>query len=49
MKTHPQHSHLKTMILLGIMMKRYGFSLRRMVAELHYRGGSRKVAGLKHV
>lgn len=48
-KTHPQHSHLKTVILLGIMMKRYGFSLRRMVAELHYRGGSRKAAGLKHV
>ena len=49
MKTHPQYRHLKTVILLGIMMKRYGFSLRGMIKELYYRSGSRKAAGLKHV
>lgn len=49
MKTHPQHRHLKTAILLGIIMRRYGFSLRRVMAELHYRSGSREAAGLKYV
>ena len=48
-KNHPEYMHLKTVLLLGIMMKRYGFSLRRMIGELHYRKGSRKAAGLKHV
>ena len=48
-KTHPQYGHLKTALLLGIMMKRYGFSHRGMIAELHYRSGSRKAAGLRHV
>ena len=48
-KTHPQYRHLKTVLLLGIMMKRYGFSLRRMIKKLYYRSGSRKAAGLKHV
>lgn len=47
MKAHPQYRHLRTVVLLGIMMKRYGFSLRGMVAELHHRGGSRRAAGLK--
>ena len=42
MKTHPQHRHLKTVILLGIMMKRYGFSPRGMIRELYYRSGSRR-------
>ena len=49
MKTRPQYRHLKTVILLGIMMKRYGFSLRGMIKELYCRSGSRKAAGLKHV
>ena len=40
-KTHPEYRHLKT--ILGIMMKRYGLSLRRIV-ELHFRKGSRKAA-----
>ena len=48
-KIHPQYKHLETVILLGIMMKRYGFSLRGMITELYYRKGARKAAGLKHV
>ena len=48
-KRHPEHMHLKTVLLLGITMKRYGFSIRRMIGELHYRRGSRKAVGLKHV
>ena len=49
MKAHPEHKHLKTVIILGVMMKRYGFLLRRMMSELYFRRGSRKAAGLKHV
>ena len=49
MRTRLQHRHLKTVILLGIMMKRYDFSLRGVRKELYYRSGSRKAAGLKHV
>ena len=49
LKEHPKHKHLKTVIILGIMMKRYGFSLRGMIAELYFRRGSRKAAGLKDV
>ena len=49
MKAHPEHKHLKAVIILGIMMKRYGFSLRGMIAELYFRRGSRKAAGLKRV
>ena len=41
--------HLKTVLPLGITMKRYGFSIRRMIGELHYRRGSRRAVGLKHV
>ena len=37
------------MIILGVMTKRYGFSLRGMMAELYFRRGSRKAAGLKDV
>ena len=49
MKEHPEHKHLKTVIILSVMMKRYGFSLRWMIAELYFRRGSRKAAGLKRV
>ena len=49
MKEHPEHKHLKTVIILGVMMKRYGFLFRRMIAELYFRRGSRKAAGLKDV
>ena len=49
MKAHPEHGHLTTVVVLGIMMKRYGFSLRRMIGELQHRRGSRKAAGLKRV
>lgn len=31
------------------MMEWYGFSLRRMIGELHHKGGSRKAIGLKYV
>ena len=49
LKEHPEHKRLKTVIILGIMMKRYGFSLRGMISELYFRRGSRKAAGLKDV
>ena len=32
-KRHPEHMHLKTVLLLGVTMKRYGFSIRRMAGE----------------
>ena len=48
-KRHPEHMRLKTVLPLGITMKRYGFSIRRMIGELHYRRGSRREVGLKHV
>ena len=41
--------HLKTVLLLGITIKRYGFSIRRMVGELEYRSDSRRAACIKHV
>ena len=34
-KRHPEHMRLKTVLLLGITMKRYGFSIRRMMGELY--------------
>ena len=43
-KIHPEHMRLKTVLPLGITMKRYGFSLRRMAGELEYRSGSRRAA-----
>ena len=49
LKEHPEHKRLKTVIILRIMMKRYGFSLRGMISELYFGRGSRKAAGLKHV
>ena len=48
-KARPKHERLKAAIMLGIMMKRYGFSLREMMPELYYRRGSRKAAGFKDV
>ena len=45
----PAAQAAQDVILLGIMMKRYGFSLRGMIKEPYYRSGSRKAAGLKHV
>ena len=48
-KIHPEHMHLKTVLLPGITMKRYGFSIRRMVGELEYRSGSRRAACIRHV
>ncbi len=49
MKARPEYGHREAVFMLGIMMKRYGFSLRGMMSELYFRRGSRKAAGLKHV
>ena len=40
-KIQPKHVHLKTVLLPGIMMKRYGFPRRMTIGEM-YRSGSRR-------
>ena len=49
LEDHPEYRHLKSMMMLWIMMKRYGLSIRGMIAELHFRRGSLKAACLKWV
>ena len=34
LKDHPEYWHLRTVIMLWMMMKRYGLSLRGMIDEL---------------
>ncbi len=47
LKGNAEYRHLKSVIMLWIMMKRYSLSIRDMITELHFSRGSRKVAGLK--
>ena len=49
LKDNPKYRHLKSVMMLWIMMKRYNLSIRVMIAELYFSRGSRKVACLKWV
>ena len=49
LKGHPEYGHLRSVMMLWIMMKRYGLSIRGMIDELHFRRGSLKVARLDWV
>ena len=49
LKDHPEYRHLRTVIMLWMMMKRYTLSLRGMIDELYLSRGARKVAGLDWV
>ena len=46
LESHPEHTHLRPVLMLWIMMKRYGLSIRGMICEMYFRRGARKVAGL---
>ena len=46
---HSEHAHLKPVLVLWVMMKRYGLSIRGMICELHFSRGARRVAGLRRV
>ena len=47
LEDHPEYRHPKSVMMLWIMMKRYGLSIRGMIDELHFRRGALKVACLK--
>ena len=47
LKDRPEYRHLKSVMILWIMMKRYGLSIRGMIDELHFRRGALKVVCLK--
>ena len=49
LKSHPEHEHLKSVMMLWAMMKRYCLSIRGMIDELYYRRGALKVVGLTWV
>ncbi len=47
LEDHPEYRHLKSVMMLWIMMKRYGLSIRGMIDELHFGRGALRVACLK--
>ena len=47
LKDRPEYRHLKSVMMLWIMMKRYGLSIRGMIDELHFGRGALKIACLK--
>ena len=49
LKSHPEHEHLKPVMMLWAMMKWYCLSIRGMIDELHYRRGALKVVCLRRV
>ncbi len=47
LKDRPEYRHLKSVMILWIMMKRYGLAIRGMIDELHFGRGALKIACLK--
>ena len=45
----PEYRHLGSAMMLWVMTRRYGLSVRGMFTELHRRRGSRKAARLRPV
>ncbi len=46
---HFEYRHPRSVMMLWVMTKRYGMSVRGMFTELHFRRGSRKAARLRLV
>ena len=49
LKDRPVYRHPKSVMMLWIMMKRYGLSIRGMIDELHFGRSALKAACLKRV